>query len=218
MTDFKITIPKPCHENWDQMTPNEQGKHCCACEKTVVDFTKMEAQEIKSFFESRKTEKVCGHFYASQVHKEIPKLHQSLLKLQSFIEKKLTLPPVKRLALSGLGVVMLIAGCSENKKEKPTTGLPIPSTPPVHEKTDSLKSDNTRLRVKPITTSIIYDTETVISGNVAFYEPKTLTGITFTPDTKSDFWQHGMPKAPLNNIKQSPFLNEGFQNEVIKEK
>ena len=33
-------IPEPCHENWNKMTPQEQGRHCAVCSKVVVDFTK----------------------------------------------------------------------------------------------------------------------------------------------------------------------------------
>ncbi len=38
---LKLSIPKPCHEDWAAMTPNEQGRHCAVCAKTVTDFTQM---------------------------------------------------------------------------------------------------------------------------------------------------------------------------------
>jgi len=41
-----ISIPKPCHENWDAMHPREQGRHCDACDKTVIDFTEKSEKEI----------------------------------------------------------------------------------------------------------------------------------------------------------------------------
>lgn len=43
---MKLTIPKPCHENWDEMTPNEKGRFCSICSKTVKDFTKLSDVEI----------------------------------------------------------------------------------------------------------------------------------------------------------------------------
>jgi hypothetical protein len=118
MQDFKITIPKPCHEDWDKMSPNEKGKHCCVCEKTVVDFTAMEPQEIKSFFEAKKGEKVCGHFKTEQVDKHIPKFHQWLMKVQSTIENNFRVPVFGKMALGVVGFSMFVMGCSSNTKGK----------------------------------------------------------------------------------------------------
>lgn len=47
---FRIEIPKPCHEDWDAMTPNENGRFCGSCAKTVVDFTNMQTAEIQRYF------------------------------------------------------------------------------------------------------------------------------------------------------------------------
>jgi hypothetical protein len=63
----KITIPEPCHENWDEMTPNENGRFCMSCSKTVVDFTSMLPEEIQHFFIQNKNEKICGRFRKSQL-------------------------------------------------------------------------------------------------------------------------------------------------------
>jgi hypothetical protein len=63
-----LNIPEPCHENWQQMTPNEQGRHCMACQKTVVDFTLMSDQEILDHI-TRATSSVCGRFNNEQLNK-----------------------------------------------------------------------------------------------------------------------------------------------------
>jgi hypothetical protein len=39
-----ISIPTPCHENWDGMTANKTGKHCGVCKKDVIDFTSWQPQ------------------------------------------------------------------------------------------------------------------------------------------------------------------------------
>ena len=41
-----LNIPEPCHEDWNEMTPKQQGRHCMVCNKTVVDFTKQTDEQI----------------------------------------------------------------------------------------------------------------------------------------------------------------------------
>lgn len=64
---MEISIKKPCHENWETMTPNEQGAFCSKCVKTVIDFSTKSLDEIKNFFEGRHNEKVCGRFETQQL-------------------------------------------------------------------------------------------------------------------------------------------------------
>ncbi len=42
----KITIAEPCHQNWDAMTPTEQGRHCQSCVKTVHDVSNLSDEEV----------------------------------------------------------------------------------------------------------------------------------------------------------------------------
>jgi len=37
MKKMRISIENPCHEDWQKMLPESQGRFCQACEKTVVD-------------------------------------------------------------------------------------------------------------------------------------------------------------------------------------
>jgi hypothetical protein len=78
-TNFKITIPKPCHENWNAMTPDATGRFCSSCTKTVVDFTNKSTTEIQQYFIENKDQKVCGHFKNEQVNKFNLHIPQSLL-------------------------------------------------------------------------------------------------------------------------------------------
>lgn len=64
---MEISIQKPCHENWDAMTPNEQGAFCGKCMKTVVDFINKTIDEIKEYFTGKQNEKVCGRFETQQL-------------------------------------------------------------------------------------------------------------------------------------------------------
>ena len=64
---YTISIPKPCHENWSEMTPNEKGRFCQSCSKTVVDFTKMDTSEIQTFIHHNKHQRICGHIKQQQL-------------------------------------------------------------------------------------------------------------------------------------------------------
>src|SRR6187551_1138635 len=62
-----IQIKTPCDANWQEMTPAESGKYCGACEKVVVDFSKMNDVQIKQYFTQYATQKTCGRFLSYQV-------------------------------------------------------------------------------------------------------------------------------------------------------
>ncbi len=67
---FNIAIKKPCTENWETMTPNEKGRHCFSCQKTVVDFTTMSDSQIIHYFQNYQG-KTCGRFLETQVNRPI---------------------------------------------------------------------------------------------------------------------------------------------------
>lgn len=66
---YIITIPEPCNENWDAMTPTEKGRFCSSCEKEVLDFTNTSNYSLAGLLD--KNEKICGRFRASQLNKEL---------------------------------------------------------------------------------------------------------------------------------------------------
>lgn len=68
---IQISIPKPCHEKWDNMTPQEQGRFCSACQKCVIDFRNYTDDELYSFLNEHRNEKMCGKFNASQLNRKI---------------------------------------------------------------------------------------------------------------------------------------------------
>ena len=60
-----IAIPHPCEQSWQQMTPNDTGRHCGQCSKTVTDFTSMNNNEIIEYFSV--TKNTCGRFDGNQL-------------------------------------------------------------------------------------------------------------------------------------------------------
>ena len=71
MKNFRIQIADPCHEEWDQMSPNEKGSFCQSCQKTVVDFSKLSDRQVAAYFKNPPT-KTCGRFRPEQLNRTIP--------------------------------------------------------------------------------------------------------------------------------------------------
>jgi len=69
MKHAALTIPKPCHENWNEMKPVDQSRICASCEKKVHDFTKSSDHEIIKVLSVSKS--VCGRFLNSQLEREL---------------------------------------------------------------------------------------------------------------------------------------------------
>ena len=65
-----LQIPEPCHENWANMKPVEQGRFCLSCQKTVVDFRAMTDRQVLEYF-SNYTGSTCGRFYPDQLNRNI---------------------------------------------------------------------------------------------------------------------------------------------------
>jgi len=91
METYKITIPKPCHEDWNKMSPEDQGRFCDKCCKTVLDFSSKSSSEVQQFIHEHQNEKLCGRFSNDQLSKpvrlEIPyhALYNRLTTAQAFL-------------------------------------------------------------------------------------------------------------------------------------
>lgn len=66
-----LAIPQPCHENWAAMTPTVSGRHCGACQKTVVDFTLKTDAEILAYLARAVKGSTCGRFAAGQLERPL---------------------------------------------------------------------------------------------------------------------------------------------------
>jgi len=117
----KISIPIPCHEDWNKMTDQQMGRHCDSCNKVVVDFTQSSQQEVIDYMYTHQNEKVCG-----RVNPEV--LEPSVFA--NFQSNKLT-----RLKIFACALFMVFGsslfGCSQTSK--PLMGdiaVPETQTPP----------------------------------------------------------------------------------------
>ena len=108
-----ISIPEPCHEKWDDMSPTEKGRHCAKCEKEVTDFSRMTSYEIVRTFHDNPN--VCGRFLPFQLEEEqkVPVLTNPWTSW------------IKKLALGGLlGTTSVSAVAQDTVSTEQTTNSP----------------------------------------------------------------------------------------------
>ncbi|MDB5232589.1 MAG: type sorting protein [Chitinophagaceae bacterium] len=65
-----LKIPKPCHEDWNKMTPVGKGRNCDKCAKQVIDFSLMSDRQILEMLSSSKG-KLCGKFNSDQLDRTL---------------------------------------------------------------------------------------------------------------------------------------------------
>jgi len=109
----KITIPKPCHENWNKMTPNENGRFCLSCAKTVVDFTSMLPYEVQHYFIQNQNEKICGRFKNSQLYSITIQIPDRVLYSQTNYSKMFLLA-----LFVSMGTTLFSCANKDGKKKK----------------------------------------------------------------------------------------------------
>jgi hypothetical protein len=156
MANSKIIVSNPCNKDWSKMSSTENGRHCISCNKTVVDFTNWELEEIKQHLK-KTNENVCGHFKSLQVIVKRPRHHQFLVDAYFKTENNFKSTYVKSFLLTSIIAIMFLVGCNNPIKTKNqidvenqtktdehegrTTGL---LAIPDHEYIDSLPSNNTK--------------------------------------------------------------------------
>lgn len=68
---IQISIQQPCSEDWNKMTPQEQGRFCDSCQKCVVDFTGFTDEQLHQYFRKHSGEKVCGRLQNWQLKRVV---------------------------------------------------------------------------------------------------------------------------------------------------
>ena len=68
---ISLHLPQPCAESWDAMTPTSTGRHCAACQKTVVDFTQKTDAEVLAYFRQATGRNVCGRLRHDQLNRPL---------------------------------------------------------------------------------------------------------------------------------------------------
>ncbi len=71
-TPLKISVPTPCHEDWNGMTPvsGTTARHCDSCAKNVTDFTGFTDDQLHAYARENKG-RMCGRFRPDQLERPL---------------------------------------------------------------------------------------------------------------------------------------------------
>jgi len=133
---FKIHIPDPCFEDWDKMTPNEQGSFCKVCAKTVVDFSKKSEDEIQQYIAANLDKKICGRFNINQLEPETDEVPRLKINIEEpkFIFPSYLVPVITPFRASALALMLcasaMLSSCGNSEgysggDDKPLTGAVV---------------------------------------------------------------------------------------------
>lgn len=158
---IQLSLPQPCGEDWDAMTPDEQGRFCSACQRCVVDFTGWTDAALARFVASNKTP-VCGRFTDSQ------------------LDRPLMVPPTsyaakfRWLAAAGMLTFLLGAGMPDAFARPPLL--------PVYEQVMAGEGDSTQSKGEVWFTGTVIDNkkEPLINGTVVLKNEMRVIGAAVT--------------------------------------
>jgi len=164
-----IRIPEPCFENWNEMSSREQGRHCNACSKTVVDFTGWHPQEILFYLKANAG--TCGRFRNDQLNVPIPSPDEFVQHISSS-----SLPVMKKIAAVFLFVFCIMAAsCNEqpleNKPAQHVVGALSLEPIPVVIDSLPLKKKKQKVSIKETAPIECYITSETTTGGIPEFEP-----------------------------------------------
>ena len=162
MTELKIT--NPCNQNWNSMSPNELGRYCQLCEKTVIDFTKMSPEEIKVYLKKNGNRRICGRIPRVPIKRIPSKKEQWFNSLRLKINQRIAFRPIRYSLLSLLSVLMVLFGCNQNvvenkngTKDNPPTTAPDSITNDSTQRIDELHTVGNIARPEPLMGDIVHE-------------------------------------------------------------
>jgi hypothetical protein len=144
---LRITIPKPCHEDWNAMIPSDRGRFCNACTTQVVDFTNMSSDEITDYLTNNTN--VCGRFKNEQLDSVIIQIPKNVLFSQVNFHKMFMLA-----LLISMGTSLFSCQNSNGTKQKietveiveeqpvMTLGIILPPKDSINNKVESHQKQN----------------------------------------------------------------------------
>jgi hypothetical protein len=65
---YKISIDKPCTQQWENMTPDKTDRFCNSCKKNVVDFTQYSDFDLIQFLKNNYGKNICGRIETARIN------------------------------------------------------------------------------------------------------------------------------------------------------
>lgn len=200
----QLTIPEPCHEDWDKMQPKDNGRFCLSCSKTVVDFTTMLPDEIQNYFIQNRNNNVCGRFKKSQLEAITIQIPSRILYTQTHYHKMFLLA-----LFIAMGTTLFSCADKDGNKQKidkiELVEDSLPKTDTKFNSEDSILKEPTppHLSTQYVTTIKIEPTGS--SVYIDNYPHETLTGI---PPPE---YIETIPDYPGGFEKFTDFIKNEFQ-------
>jgi hypothetical protein len=163
---LSLNIQTPCSKNFNHFKPTSKGGFCNACNKEVIDFTKMNSEDIITYFKTKSDKNTCGRFTSNQL-----KTYESTTK---HLSKFSFVRGIGLACLTLFSFGIIHAQDSENKTKKSennTTKIMIND----NEKTIVVKGNVSEASIPMPSVNVILDgtsigTMTDINGNFVFPE------------------------------------------------
>ena len=122
-------IPEPCHEDWNNMTPEGRGRFCASCNKQVVDFSLMSDQQVLNYFKNA-TGNACGRFANDQLDRPMHETIQPKKKVWWVAAVMPLLLLINKANGQTKGKVLIKKPYIVSTKIEPLTGLVVSSAEP----------------------------------------------------------------------------------------
>lgn len=165
--NFTVRVPEPCHEDWNKMKPEEKGRFCSSCQKTVVDFSTKTDFEIKTIIEENRSGQMCGHFRKSQLDRPL----NYTLDLNN-LPKNISTTKAFAIALFLVFGSILFSCTNEKDKDVNIVGMMI-EPPPIEKTTgepmiiDSVQTK--KLEETSVEGRMVIQNETFVNGGIGYY-------------------------------------------------
>jgi len=208
----KIKISEPCHENWNDFTPTQQGAFCGKCKINVIDFSTKSNFEIKAILSNNEGNKMCGRFSTDQLQSYNLEYDIWKNQNQSTFQSKFIFALI-------LGFGLTLFSCSTKTDTQAinqiNTIINIDSIKSIVPLIDSVKTIDSVHQIKPIidcNTPDDYD----IMGEIEEFIPnqEVLGGLDIEVDEKT-ISETQITKGKISPVKIDTSIHKDLKNQFM---